>query len=326
MTEINYNIETFEERKQIVEQIIEENWDQIKRHFDTYHLTKKDKIPYNFLLWQLSNYLYYCNYENQLNRNQSEFEKNVLSLNEINSNEEGIIIENNTEITEEDRKNIKEIADIQDFIDDLIKNKQKSWKRWIKDLKYNQILIKNSKTIPIPQFLTITTPTYIQEFDFEKFMIDGDDFKITSFKNPFNLDLFEEESWKTVLKVLPYRDMISDNVNKLINIFYACYPKCSFTELQESILYLYKSKNKNFFMLRNKDIAEILDVDENSVTKNIIAINKKFCDAYEILFTEYYYTFLVKGTYKTCKKCRQSKIIQDFYDNRAVCKDCFNQN
>jgi hypothetical protein len=113
----------------------------------------------------------------------------------------------------------------------------------------------------------------------------------------------------------------------LISIFNACFSLCKFTELQQSIIYLYQSANKDFYILKNKEIAEILEVKENTLSDNISFICTKLCKAYETIFTEYYYTFLVKGKYKRCTKCGQNKITQDFYEGRnnnlrSICKDC----
>jgi len=77
------------------------------------------------------------------------------------------------------------------------------------------------------------------------------------------------------------------------------------------------------------DVSKKLGIDQNAVSRNIQSICKKLCDAYEELFTDYYYTFLVKGTYKKCSKCGENKIIQKYHKNsnsadgrKSICTDC----
>ena len=159
-----------------------------------------------------------------------------------------------------------------------------------------------------------------------------EDFEISDSTSPLNLDLFEIDSWKTVLKILPFKDRVSPRINKFINIFNKCYAQCDFKKIERDIIHIYRVSKKSG-VLKNKDIANKLKTNQTSVSNNIRAICKKLCDAYEELFTDYYYTFLVKGKYKVCAKCGEIKIVQKFYTHadspdgyRNVCKDCINDN
>jgi hypothetical protein len=342
MAEIDYNIKTLDGRIQRVNEIIEENYDAIMRYMKHVLLdedesgkkTKKQRIPFNPLLHKLANYLYY--FDNQLTKKQKQqrkFEKSTINL--YNKQQEGVQVK---EVFEFKRKlrfsseDIPELREVEDFIIYLKKssnpNLQGKKYKWINDLKNNQLEIKESKNPSIEQLYKCSIPSYndIHNIDESCYVLD-----ISDTNNPFNLDLFESKNWKIVLKVLPFKKQVSFNIDKLINIFNKCYYRCDFSSIQKNIIQLYQ-KNINhleFRIIKNRDISKLLGISPLEVASNVRSICIKLCNTYEKIFTDYYYTFLARGIYKTCTKCGQVKIIQDFKENpdaadgkHSVCKDC----
>lgn len=57
------------------------------------------------------------------------------------------------------------------------------------------------------------------------------------------------------------------------------------------------------------EIAKILGIRQQNVAKALNRITKKVMQEYEIEFEDYYYTFLVKGKYKTCSECGNVKLL-----------------
>jgi hypothetical protein len=354
MTEIDYNIQTLDGRIQVVNKIIEENYDAIMRYMKHVLLdedesgkkTKRQKIPFNPLLHKLTNYLYY--FDNQLTRKQKgqrKFEKSTVNL--YDKKKEGVQIKEDFELKRdikfslEDIEDIAELKEINNFIIDLKRSSNADLKskkfKWIKDLRDNQLEIKESKKPSIKQFYKCSIPSTSDTYEIDEscYVLD-----ILDINNPFNLDLFEPENWKTVLKVLPFKKQISSNIDKLINIFNKCYGRCieNLNPIQRSIIQIYQKgiddpNSFDFKVVKNCDISNILNIDNSSTRHIIESICKKLYKTYNDLFTDYYYTFLAKGTYKTCSKCGKQKLIQDFKNNpdafdgkHSICKECLNEN
>jgi hypothetical protein len=331
---LDYTIKTFEERVKVVNQIIEDNWEAINIYInDVFYINNKtSKLPFNYLLYQLTNYLLYCDKQpTYKEKTQQKFEKSTLPLDGDNENQ---IYELKKEviITKGDIANIQEINEVQNFIKKLRHSNNPNLKgkrfKWMKDLKYNQIAIKESKLVLLGQYGRYPLPSFNEYYEINQSCYD---FEISDINNPFNLDLFNRDSWKTVLKILPFKKQVSLNVDKLINIFNKCYHLCEFDTIQRKIIKLYQKeiKDLDFKVIKNKDIANKLHINQLDVAKYIRSICLKLCRTYDKLFTDFYYTYLVKGTYKTCNKCKQIKLIQSFKNNpdspdgkHSVCKNC----
>jgi hypothetical protein len=347
MTEIDYNIKTLDGRIQRVNEIIEENYDIIMRYMKHVLLdedesgkkTKKQRIPFNPLLHKLSNYLYY--FDNQLTRQQKgqrKFEKSTVNL--YSKQKEGVQLKEDFELKRDvkfslkDVESIPELKEIENFIIYLKRSSNPNLKskkfKWINDLRDNQLDIKESKKPSIKQFYKCSIPftSDIYEIDESCHVLE-----ISDINNPLNLDLFKPESWKTVLKVLPFKKQISSNVDKLINIFNKCYARCAvnLNPIQKNIIQIYQKgiddpRSFDFRVVKNKDIVELVNIDRRSIHYIIKTICKELQKTYNALFTDYYYTFLARGKYKTCSKCGDIKLEQYFYKNRSVCINCYNSN
>jgi hypothetical protein len=317
MQQVDYTIKNLDDRINLVNEILEEQKDTIEKYFGNPSV--------NYLLQGLANYILNCDHkQTHKEKTQDKFENSTLELTEA-----PYTLNNKIKITKSDYSNcaIKEKKDLIVHVYNNYGHTGKA-KKWIQDLKYDQVAIKQSEHGYINPKFTVPTPSCSQEYEIDSYW--KDIFEVSSINHLLNLDLFEVESWKVILKLLPYGGKISGNVDRLVKVFNKAYHLCDFTPLQRSIIREWQSGAKHeyndFKILKNKDIEKRLSVEQSALSHNIESICNKLINAYESLFTEYYYTFLTKGTYKKCKKCGQTKIIQDFYENRAICKTCFNEN
>lgn len=308
------------ERINLVNIILTEQRETIEKYFGNRST--------NILLQQLANYLLNCEHKQTYGEKMQEnFENSTFEL----TSDAQYTLYHKITIQPSDYENeaIKEKRDLIIHVFNKYGASGKA-KRWIQDLKYDQVMLKQSEHGYIKPQLTVTLPSQTDQYEIDNYW--KDIFEITSFHHLLNLDLFEVESWKVVLKLLPYYKKISGNVDRLVNIFNKTYHLCDFTPLQRSIIREWQSGAKHEFndfkILRNVDIENRLHIKQNTLTDNVESICNKFISAYETLFTEYYYTFLVRGTYKKCSKCGENKVIQEFYKRTSggfytFCKNCF---
>lgn len=160
---------------------------------------------------------------------------------------------------------------------------------------------------------------------------DANDFAISNSRHLLNLDLFDHKNWKIVLKLLRFHNQINENVDKLVRIFNKCASICEFDGIEREIIRIYQTKHKKneLITVKNQDISNKIGEDSKSTGRIIESMCRKLCNAYERLFTEYYYTFLVKGNYKTCSKCGEIKLVHEYHKNATtedgyqnICKSC----
>jgi hypothetical protein len=323
--QIDYSIKNIDERMELVNTILSEQQNTIEKYFGNKST--------NYLLQQLANYLLNCEHkQTHKEKMQENFENSTFEL----TSDAQYTLYHKTKIQKNDYRNeaIKEKKDLIVHVFNKYGFNGKA-KKWIQDLKYDQIMIKQSEHGYIKPQLTVPIPFQIDNYEIDDYW--KDIFEITSFHHLLNLDLFEIESWKVILKLLPYYQKISGHVDKLIKIFNKAYHLCDFTALQRSIIHEWqngaKSEFNDFKVLRNIDISNRLNIQQDLISDNIEYICQKMISAYESLFTEYYYTFLVRGTYKKCTKCGENKLIQEFKSNStskdgkySICKACINKN
>lgn len=320
MHQIDYGIKTLEERMLLVDKILEEQRDSIEKYFGN--------SSTNYLLQKLANYLLNCECQQKhKEKMQRKFENSTLELTDA-----PYTLNNKIKITKNDYKNdaIREKRDLIVYVYDNYGQNNKA-KRWIQDLKYDQVAIKQSEHGYIKPKFMVPPPLHVDQYEIDNYW--KDIFEINSIHHPLNLDLFEVDSWKIILKLLPFYKKISGNVDRLIKLFNKAYHLCDFTPFQKNIIREFQcggaTKFDDFIIVRNVDVANKLNKIEVDIFQNVEFICNKLIKVYEMLFTEYYYTFLVRGTYKRCKKCGKNKIIQDFKvnssskDNRySICKCC----
>ena len=323
--ELDYGIKTLDERMEIINQILEKEKDKIEKYFGNPSI--------NYMLQGLANYILNCDHkQTHKEKMQNNFENSVFEL----TNEEApYTLFHKTKIKKSDYKNqaIKEKRDLIVHIFNKYGDSSKA-KRWIQDLKYDQVMIKQSEKGYIKPQLNVNIPSNCDEYEIDNYWHDV--YEITCNNSLLNLDLFEIESWKTILKMLPYREIISGNVDRLISIFNQTYLFCDFTDLQKEIICEYRDGVNDVFddfvILKNKDIEQKLKIEQSALSHNIESICNKLINAYEKLFIEYYYTFLVRGSYKKCSKCGKNKILDEFKANStskdgkySICKECMSK-
>jgi len=137
-------------------------------------------------------------------------------------------------------------------------------------------------------------------------------------------DLFDIEDKNQILALLKLneRSLVDDlgcllyDFNNLIRELY----KDSFTDMEKEILELYRIEGTT-----QEDISEQLYVTQQYVSKSLNSICDKIIDKYWEKLEDWYYTFVVKGTYKQCSKCKENKLLNERYfgKNKAT-KDGFN--
>lgn len=325
MHQIDYSIKTMSERMNLVNIILTEQRETIEKYFGNKST--------NILLQQLANNLLSCEHKQKHEEKMQEnFENSTFEL----TSDAQYTLYHKITIQPSDYENeaIKEKKDLIIRVFNKYGSSGKA-KRWIQDLKYDQVMLKQSEHGYIKPQLTVSIPSQTDEYEIDNYW--KDIFEITSFHHPLNLDLFEVESWKVILKLLPYNKKISGNVDRLVNIFNKAYHLCGFTPLQRSIIREFQSgagtNFDDFIIMRNVDISNRLKIKQDIVSDNIEYICQKMISAYEFLFTEYYYTFLVRGTYKKCSKCGENKLIHEFKMNpdsrdgrHSICKECEEEN
>jgi hypothetical protein len=76
-------------------------------------------------------------------------------------------------------------------------------------------------------------------------------------------------------------------------------------------------------------IAKYYETSYDNIRKLYQSILSNICYQANIFIEDYYYTYIVKGKYKTCSKCGETKLISRFdLDNnrkdglRVYCKEC----
>lgn len=132
-----------------------------------------------------------------------------------------------------------------------------------------------------------------------------------------------------VLQLLSFRPRYSgfdDDLNCLIYDLNILMKKIKFTNIEYDIIN---------FMRRDKsevEIAEILNVTQQNISKSMNRIYRKIYNTYIINYDEWYYTYIEKGTWKRCSKCGEIKLANERYFHKepkgkdglkSVCKKCF---
>lgn len=133
-------------------------------------------------------------------------------------------------------------------------------------------------------------------------------------------DFFDKTHVRALLQV-PKNDMdLQDDLSCIVRDLNNYIKECNFTDIQRTVLDLWR-KDKT-----QEDIGNTLGVNKSVINGHISAIVTKIIAKHEEHFINYYYLNLVKGVYKTCKKCNEVKLIHEFSKNgtryRPTCKKC----
>ena len=132
------------------------------------------------------------------------------------------------------------------------------------------------------------------------------------------LDMFDPTHVKALLQVkkdIDAYDEILLDVNDLIE-------KTDLSDRQHEILELWRRDKTQQY------IADTLNCSRQAIINQLDKIVKKIIDTYEREYSEkHYYLNVVKGKYKKCNKCGETKLIQHFDKNgkkgyKPMCKSC----
>lgn len=134
------------------------------------------------------------------------------------------------------------------------------------------------------------------------------------------LDMMDKSHVRELLRVQRGNDL-SDDLSCIIMDLENLIKKIQFTDIQAEVLGLWRRDKTQ------EDIAKILNITQPTVNKHIENIVDKIIDQYILQFEDWYYLNIVKGTYKTCSKCKKVKLIGNFHKNgggrfKSRCKDC----
>lgn len=139
----------------------------------------------------------------------------------------------------------------------------------------------------------------------------------------FNLE--DKEQLLALLKEnrpIDFNDSVSClvfDLNYLIN-------KTDFTEMEWNILKEYREKDST-----QESMANAFMVTQQYISNSLDIICDKIINTYWAEMEDWYYTFVVKGKYKTCSKCKKAKIANErnFYKQtdskdglRSICIEC----
>jgi len=96
--------------------------------------------------------------------------------------------------------------------------------------------------------------------------------------------------------------------------------------ISTDILQLLSDEDKQFAKLIpefiQKEIALELGVNQSTISKRIKALAKKISKEYIKQYEDYKYIYWVKGEYKTCINCEKTKLKNEFYEGKKLCKLC----
>lgn len=134
------------------------------------------------------------------------------------------------------------------------------------------------------------------------------------------LDMMDKSHVKELLRVQRGNDL-SDDLSCIIMDLENLIRNIQFTDIQDEVLGLWRRDKTQ------DDIANILNITQPAVNKNIDKIVDKIIDQYIKEYEDWYYLNICKGEYKTCSKCKKAKLVRNFHKNggnrlRPRCKDC----
>lgn len=205
---------------------------------------------------------------------------------------------------------LKYLVEYQEFIDSLKelrnntddKGKKLKYNKMISTLIDDQIMIKDKVkgTIYFKQVLGDSTEIDWDRIDFSEPAHVMEMLRVSKGNN-FNKDLA----------------CIVHDLNNIIK-------KCRFTEVEHRVLSLWSKTD-----LQQEIIGQMLNMTQQNISKTLNRIVDKIITQYEKDYKDWYYTFIAKGTYKSCKRCGTVKLVDEFgFDVRnkdglkGYCRDC----
>ena len=347
---LDYTLQTPEERKALVEQIVKqtppsqmtEKYLEILSDYIIFTMDKEEKKKKEIIT---ENRLITINKrETSYQGLVSKFENGEDGLYNITiENDKNILLTPKVSITPKDIAEIPELQRLKESIEE-IKDKEKSatgkaryqLKKWLIELYQEQYVIKNSVKQPIMSsgiVKSFAKAEFPDEYDF-----DPDNMPINhgplSFFNPThisallcNYSALKAESYgkfenDCYYMMMDLDDLVEDTLKDNYPLYYD--------------LLIYKIDGKS-----NVDIQFQLEQDYgirhsveyiSSLWRN--KIPRLLAENETRRYLEWYYTFVEKGHWKTCSRCGQVKLAHNLYFSKnktskdgfySICKECRNR-
>lgn len=230
-----------------------------------------------------------------------------------------------TKVTTKDKKNIPEIKEIEECILNFIKTRD-SLKKQIEVLKKS--IDKNSESSERTKLRELNSRKYKidvaigdmrkQQLEYKEMIV-----KPLRFKNPLpdsherpNWELFDFFNEKHVEALLytninsafnDYRQDLIDNLKKYIKN----------ARLNETELYIFQEIQKG---CPSNVIANNLNVSPATISRKIKRIAKEIVYQHELYYSDWYYTYIVKGTYEECFVCNRNVLKHRV--EHGICHEC----
>ncbi len=144
--------------------------------------------------------------------------------------------------------------------------------------------------------------------------------RTNEYRRELDLDFMDREHISGLIKASCLTGQFSkfdDYVNKLDKLV----EKTNLTELEKQIYSVFR-KGKGLDLDKNRyeenmvtisECARILGRNQSKVNDTFNSLVDKIVDKYEEVFEDYYFTYIARGTYKTCSKCGEVKLANERY-------------
>lgn len=213
-----------------------------------------------------------------------------------------------------------------EYLSSLLKNKEK--KQELMEKMKEKGLEKYEKESSMYAFLVNTSGEVKKDMIKMKELLElpikwKQPLKDSGYKSFEELDMLDKEQVLELLRV--HRDMevvdFQDDLNCILFDLSQLIKKCDLTELQREVLRLYSNG------LSQIQIGYALNIKHSVVNQHLNAVVRKITNKYEEQLEDWYYLNVCRGTYKTCSKCGEVKLVSRFDKNgkrgyMTMCKEC----
>jgi len=114
------------------------------------------------------------------------------------------------------------------------------------------------------------------------------------------------------------------NVSELIYDLEILLDKCVLTDNEKRVLHLWREDDAT-----QESIGDVVGISQQAVSETLYSIASKVAKQYHGVYEDWLYLNYIKGNYKTCSKCGETKLVSKFdTDNREkdrlyrLCKRC----
>ena len=141
-------------------------------------------------------------------------------------------------------------------------------------------------------------------------------------------DMYDDLDKEHIKALLPFIDRmdLQDDLSVIVRDLNNTISECEFTDIQWNVLKLLRQDKTQ------EDIGNILDINKSVVNRHIDAIVNKIYNKNFEKYLNWYKLNIVKGSYKKCNKCNETKLIEYFGTNsrrkdgyETFCKECRNK-